>query len=154
MSGQQHAPAELYLRERPGSHFTGGWVNPRAENLVPTGIRSRTVQPVVSRYTDWAARPTFLLNRTIKNWNQLPGEASGTFPSKCKIFRKRVREVIRKGVKRKDHKCGENSLKLQWSELRWSEVKCSDVRWSGAVGNWNGVKPNERVVKCSWVKFK
>jgi len=32
----------------------------RAENLVPTGIRSRTVQPVVSRYTDWAARPTIM----------------------------------------------------------------------------------------------
>ena len=31
----------------------------RAENLVPTGIRSRTVQPVVSRYTDWATRPTY-----------------------------------------------------------------------------------------------
>jgi len=30
----------------------------RAENLVPTGNRSRTVQPVVSRYTDWATRPT------------------------------------------------------------------------------------------------
>jgi len=30
----------------------------RAENLVHTGIRSRTVQPVVSRYTDWATRPT------------------------------------------------------------------------------------------------
>jgi len=30
----------------------------RAENLVPTGIRSRTVQPVVNRYTDWATRPT------------------------------------------------------------------------------------------------
>jgi hypothetical protein len=30
----------------------------RAENLVPTGIRSRTVQPVVSRYTDWATRLT------------------------------------------------------------------------------------------------
>jgi len=29
----------------------------RAENLVPTGIRSRTVQPVASRYTDWATRP-------------------------------------------------------------------------------------------------
>jgi len=28
-----------------------------AENLVPTGIRSRTVQPVVSRCTDWATRP-------------------------------------------------------------------------------------------------
>jgi hypothetical protein len=32
----------------------------RAEILVPTGIRSRTVQPVVSRYTDWATRPTFV----------------------------------------------------------------------------------------------
>jgi len=31
----------------------------RAENLVPTGIRSRTIQPVVSRYTDWATRPTY-----------------------------------------------------------------------------------------------
>ena len=30
----------------------------RVENLVPTRIRSRTVQPVVSRYTDWATRPT------------------------------------------------------------------------------------------------
>ena len=29
----------------------------RAENLVPTGNRSRNVQPVVSRYTDWATGP-------------------------------------------------------------------------------------------------
>ena len=48
-------------------HFTGGWVGPRASldgrnNLVTTGIRSRTVQPVVSRYTDWATRPTFWIN--------------------------------------------------------------------------------------------
>ena len=34
----------------------------RAENLVPTGIRSRAVQPAVSRYTDWATRPTLLLH--------------------------------------------------------------------------------------------
>jgi len=39
VSGQQHAPAALYPRERPGTHFTGGWVGPRAglegtENLV------------------------------------------------------------------------------------------------------------------------
>ena len=33
----------------------------RAENLVPTGIRSRTVQPLVSRYTDWATRPTIYI---------------------------------------------------------------------------------------------
>jgi len=37
------------------------------------------------------------------------------------------------------------------SVVKWSEVKCSNVRWSGAVGNWNDVKPNERVVKCSEV---
>jgi len=30
----------------------------RAENLVPTGILSRAAQPVVSRYTDRATRPT------------------------------------------------------------------------------------------------
>jgi len=25
-SGQRHAPSALYSRERPGTHFTGGWV--------------------------------------------------------------------------------------------------------------------------------
>ena len=30
VSGQQHAPAALYPRERRGTHFTGGWVGPRA----------------------------------------------------------------------------------------------------------------------------
>ena len=58
-------------RERPGAHFTGGWVGSqarsgRAENLVPTGIRSRTVQPVVSLYTDWATRPTHILQELRK----------------------------------------------------------------------------------------
>ena len=37
----------------------------RAENLVPTGIQSRTVQPVVSRYTDWATGPTSLLYQVL-----------------------------------------------------------------------------------------
>ena len=39
----------------------------QAENLVPTGIRSRTVQPVVSRYTDWATRPTVNTNKDFQN---------------------------------------------------------------------------------------
>ena len=47
----------------PGPVWTG------AGNLAPTGIRSRTVQPVTSRYTDYAARPTlfiilFFINRS------------------------------------------------------------------------------------------
>jgi len=38
----------------------------RAENLVHTGIRSRTVQPVVIRYTNWATRPKVTQGRTYK----------------------------------------------------------------------------------------
>jgi len=30
----------------------------QAENLIPTGIQSQIIQPVVSRYTDWATGPT------------------------------------------------------------------------------------------------
>jgi len=37
----------------------------QAENLIPTRIRSRTIQPVVSRYTDWATRPTARLGPEI-----------------------------------------------------------------------------------------
>ena len=46
----------------------------RADNLVPTGIRSRTVQPVVSRYTNWATRPIYFVlleNQTFLHNNQL-----------------------------------------------------------------------------------
>jgi hypothetical protein len=39
------------------------------------------------------------VTRTIKNWNQLPTEALGTFPCKSKIFRKSVRKAIICGVK-------------------------------------------------------
>ena len=63
MSGQQHVPAELCSRERPGTHFTGGWVGPRVGldgrkiSSLP-GFDPRTIQPVVIRYTDWATRHT------------------------------------------------------------------------------------------------
>jgi hypothetical protein len=53
------------------------------------------------------------VNRTIKNRNQLPAEAYGTFPCKPKIFRNRVRRAIINGVKRKEQKCGKNYLKVQ-----------------------------------------
>jgi len=43
-----------FYRRLGGSQDRSG----RAENLVPTGIRSRTVQPVVICYSDWATRPT------------------------------------------------------------------------------------------------
>ena len=37
------------------------------ENLVPTGIRSRTVQSIVSHYTDWATRPTLIRGYVVQN---------------------------------------------------------------------------------------
>jgi hypothetical protein len=45
VGGQCHAPAVLYPRKRPGTHYTGGWVGPRAGldrcgKSRPTGIRS------------------------------------------------------------------------------------------------------------------
>ena len=43
-------------RSLGGPQGRSGW----AEYLVPTGIRSRTVQPVVSRFTDWATQPTII----------------------------------------------------------------------------------------------
>ena len=53
-------PRPLYPRERPGTHCTGGWMGPRTgldgcgKSRPPPGFYPRTVQPVASRYTDWA----------------------------------------------------------------------------------------------------
>ena len=50
--GQRHALAALYPRERPGTHFTGGWVGPRTgldrcgKISPPPGFDPWTVQPV------------------------------------------------------------------------------------------------------------
>ena len=62
--GQRHAPAAIYPLERPGTHYTRGWVGPRAgvdrcgNSRPPPGFAPWTVQPVASRYTDYATRPT------------------------------------------------------------------------------------------------
>ena len=50
-------PSRTLPRERPGTHFTGGCVGPRAglegrKISSPPGFDPQTVQPVVSRYTD------------------------------------------------------------------------------------------------------
>ena len=51
-----------FYRRRGGPQGRSGW----AESLIPTGIRSRTVQPVVSRYTDWATGPTTWQGTDVK----------------------------------------------------------------------------------------
>ena len=56
-------PGRSLPRERPGTHCTGGWVGTRVgldrcgKSRPPPGFVPRTVQPVASRYTDWASRP-------------------------------------------------------------------------------------------------
>jgi hypothetical protein len=79
---QPHAPAALYLRERPGTHWTGGWVGPRAGldrceiSRPPPGFDPRTVQPVASRYTDWATGPTLSLYSHKSTTNKLFNDSS------------------------------------------------------------------------------
>jgi len=50
-----------FYKKLCGPQGRSGW----AENLVPTRIRSRIVQPVASRYTDWATGSKFCDNITI-----------------------------------------------------------------------------------------
>jgi hypothetical protein len=54
-------------------------------------IRDRKQKTYIGKYS--------FVNRTIKNWNQVPSEALRTFP---KIFRERVTKAITHGVKCKE----------------------------------------------------
>jgi hypothetical protein len=46
VSGQRHAPAALYPRERtPGTHFTGGWVGLRSR--MDTEVRGKILLPLL-----------------------------------------------------------------------------------------------------------
>ena len=57
-----------------------------AENLVPTGIRSRTTQPVVSHYIDWATQPTLWLHSKQKVWGQVHSHKFYSFfHSACRV---------------------------------------------------------------------
>jgi len=70
VSGQQHALAALYPGKDPAPIVQeAGW----APGLVwtggksrSTGIRSLTVQPVVSHYTHWATQPRYYFNYKVK----------------------------------------------------------------------------------------
>ena len=49
-------------------------------------IRDRKRRTDIGKYS--------FVNRTVRNWNQLPAEALGTFPCEPEILRKRVRKAI------------------------------------------------------------
>ena len=58
--GREPVPIVQEAGWAPGPVWTG------AENLVSTLIRSRTVQPVTSHYTDYATRPTLIIQAATK----------------------------------------------------------------------------------------
>ena len=71
------------------SHSVGG--RPVAGAHPTATYRDRKQRTYIEKYS--------FVNRTIKNWNQLPAEALGTCPCKPNIFRKGVRKSIINGVK-------------------------------------------------------
>jgi len=71
LSGQQHAPATLYPRERPATHSTGSWVGPRGgpDNCGksrPTGIRS-LYRPVRSQSLYKLSKPCPYYMKSLKD---------------------------------------------------------------------------------------
>jgi hypothetical protein len=62
--GSESRPGRSLPQERPGTDCTGGWGGTQGRYgqvrkiLSPPGFDPRTVQPVASRYTEWATRPT------------------------------------------------------------------------------------------------
>jgi hypothetical protein len=59
--GSASRPGRSLPLERPGTHCTGGWMDRSGQVrkiAPPPGFDLRTVQPVASRYTDYATRPT------------------------------------------------------------------------------------------------
>jgi hypothetical protein len=54
-------------------------------------IRNRKQRTDIGKYS--------FVNRSIKNWNQLPAKTLGTFPCKPEIFRNRVGKAIINRVK-------------------------------------------------------
>ena len=77
MSGQQDALAALYPRERPGTHFTGGWVGPRAalegrKNSSPPGFDPGPSSPSLYRLS-YPAHKLSLLHCVFFRWHDPSG---------------------------------------------------------------------------------
>ena len=106
-----------FYRRLGGPQGRSGW----AENLVPTEIRSRTFQPVVSRYTDRATRSTLYLwfyemqGMNYKDTAYLLTRASW---STCNLFRLPLLSLLLS--QNSSYKLDRKTLKLMnWILLIW-----------------------------------
>ena len=141
-----HRPAMRPSQHWVPGHFPAGvmWPRPKADQSPPRcaeitnewcygkqGTRTMLPEQGWSRWKISARKETdigkhWFVNRTIKHWNQLPAEALGTFPSRSRVFRKRVRKVIISEVKWRDLKRADGTSKSRgkWrmgNEVKWSE---------------------------------
>ena len=71
--GRDPVPIAQEAGRAPGPVWTG------AENLAPPGFDPRTVQPVASRYTDYATRPTCLVKHRGKFVFSVYGSSASTY---------------------------------------------------------------------------
>ena len=85
MRGQLHVLAALYPQERPNTHCTESWVGPRVgldryrNSHPPPGFDPWTVQPVASRYTNYATRPTSFMGISLNLLSDYYKEMCATF---------------------------------------------------------------------------
>jgi hypothetical protein len=82
VGSQRHAPAAMPPGKRAGIHCIGGCVGPRngldacekSRPRLPQGFDPRSVQPVASRYTDYAIPAREVAPIVLENLNTLLGE--------------------------------------------------------------------------------
>ena len=143
VSGQEHAPAALYPWERPGTHFTEGWVGPRAS------LDGRKSRPHRDSIPDHPARSTVAI----------PSVLPGPHIVYCQYISFRPRTQI----------CMQEETDTQWTIMYSSQDnvwnngrgtrKKGCIMWSCIIytscqvpGLWTNVGQWVRNVACIWLK--
>jgi hypothetical protein len=158
-------PRPLYPQERPGSHCVGCWVGPRAgldgcgKSRLPPGFDPRTVQPVASRYTDWAipAHPSIFTDRNIVK--ELMGKILVHIPTSNKRM---VRSVQMSGISGPQFiRCGSHTtvyhghvllpLLLGNERLIWSVAHVNES-WNMSTRDWvyEFASLNTPAIRCDY----
>jgi len=121
-----------------------------AENLAPTAIRSRTVQPIAIRYTDWATGPTIIYKTTKYVWlftfSWIQRKIKVRVKLSCEILSSLgCREVSR--LSRRWYCCfrhrvwsgGSSSPKIRYSSVEtWWHTVTHGRGSEGETCEWNG----------------
>jgi len=137
---QSFVPAALPQGKRPGTHCTGSWEGPRegldgcGKSRPPRKFDPRTVQPVASRYTDWAI-PAHNVTVNLNFWN-----------SACSYYWKAVFSPSCKKRGGNTYSVWPPYTRLFWYSLRGAEniskLKCTSVSLKNFVWGRRQFSPN------------